>query len=308
MTDTQTQDGKNTLHTPVLLQEVIELLNVAPTDVILDGTAGGGGHLTALLSKLGPDGKYIAIDADATALDRVRERVGQDDRVSYVCGNFRHMTHLLQGIGIASVDKVLLDLGLSSDQLEGESGRGFSFIRDEPLSMTFKAQTAEGELTAWHVVNEWDETSLADIIYGFGGEPRARGIARAISARREEQPIETSLELAQLIEDAMGRRGKRHPATRTFQAIRMAVNDELGALTEGLEHARHLVRGGGRIAVITFHGLEDRIVKRAFREWAKEGDGVVLTKHPIPPERSEVLANPRARSAKIRCFQIATTQ
>ena len=308
MTDTQTQDGQNTLHTPVLLQEVIELLNVAPTDTIVDGTAGGGGHLTVLLSRLGPEGRYVAIDADATALDRVRERVGQDNRVSYVCGNFRHMVQHLQDVGVDSVDKVLLDLGLSSDQLEGESGRGFSFTRDEPLSMTLKAQTAEGELTAWHVVNEWDETSLAGIIYGFGGEPRARGIARVICARREEQPIESSLELAQLIEDAMGRRGKRHPATRTFQAIRMAVNDELGALSEGLEEARHLLRDGGRIAVITFHGLEDRIVKRAFREWAKEGDGVVLTKHPIPPQRSEVLTNPRARSAKVRCFQKVKTQ
>ncbi len=308
MVDARTPKASTTLHTPVLLQEVIELLSVQPNDVIVDGTVGGGGHMSALLERLGPDGRYIAMDADATALDRVRARIGQDPRVSYVCGNFRHMTRHLTELDVEAADKILLDLGLSSDQLEGESGRGFSFTSDDPLRMTLRAHTDEGELTAWHVVNEWDETSLADIIYGFGGETRARKVARVIRERREEQPIASARELAELIEAALGRRGKRHPATRTFQAIRMAVNDELGALTEGLEAAKRLVRNGGRIAVITFHGLEDRIVKQAFREWARQGEGTVLTKHPIPSSRDEVLANPRARSAKLRCFEKASTQ
>jgi len=197
----------------------------------------------------------------------------------------------------------LLDLGLSSDQLDGASERGFSFRQDEPLRMTFSQNPVEGAPTAWHTVNEWSEESLADILYGFGEERRSRKIARAIVLAREEKKIETSKELAEIVASAVRGRKGIHPATKTFQAIRMAVNDELGALTEALNKSKELLENNGRIAVITFHSLEDRIVKRAFKAWEKEGVGFQVTKKPIAPTKEECTTNRRARSAKLRCFE-----
>jgi 16S rRNA (cytosine1402-N4)-methyltransferase len=169
--------------------------------------------------------------------------------------------------------------------------------------MTICEKPGEGATTAWHVVNDWSEESLADVLYGFGGEHAARKIARAIVEAREVHPIETTTELADIVINVLGRRGKIHPATKTFQAIRMAVNDELGALTEVLGKALPLLRPGGRIAVITFHSLEDRIVKRIFLEWEKTGHGKRVNKHVIVPDREEILSNPRSRSAKLRVFE-----
>jgi 16S rRNA (cytosine1402-N4)-methyltransferase len=299
------KQNKATLHKSVLLQNVIEVLDVKPTDTVLDGTLGGGGHMKAILKLLGEDGRYFAIDADESAIQRVLEdeEVAKDKRVAFFCGNFRNMDKFLNEANISEVDKILLDIGLSSDQLEARSERGFSFQIDEPLKMTFNLSPEKGELTAWHVVNEWSEENLADVIYGFGGERKSRKIARAICEAREEREINTSKELAHIIEMAVSKRKGVHPATKTFQAIRMAVNDELGALEEALAKSKTLLSSEGRIAVISFHSLEDRIVKKTFLEWEKEGTGKRITKKPLTASREECKENPRARSAKLRCFE-----
>lgn len=295
-----------TVHTPVLLHEVINVLALEKGDVVLDGTAGGGGHAEAILAEIGPSGRYIGIDTDAYALARVRARLGSDPRVTLVEANFRTLDQVAASLDLPALDKILLDLGLSSDQLTGNPevlGRGFSFMRDEPLLMTLESNPGPETLTARDVVNDWEEKSLADIIYGFGGETRARKIAAAIVYERTLRPIETTRALADIIERAVPKYGRVHPATQTFQAIRMAVNDELGALEEAIEKGIALLRPHGRMAVITFHSLEDRTVKRFFREFEDAGTGIRITKKPIAPERPEILANRRARSAKLRCFQ-----
>jgi 16S rRNA (cytosine1402-N4)-methyltransferase len=295
-----------TAHVPVLLQEVINVLAPSPGDVVLDGTAGGGGHAEAILDKIGPTGRYIGIDADQYALARVRAHLGTDPRVILVEANFRTLDKVAAANDLPAIDKILLDLGLSSDQLVdgGDApGRGFSFSRDEPLLMTLTSAPKPEDLTARDVVNDWAEESLADIIYGFGGERNARKIARAIVYERDLRPIETTGALAEIIERAIPHHGRVHPATQTFQAIRMAVNDELGALEEAIEKGVTILRPGGRIAVISFHSLEDRTVKRFFKEYEDAGTGIRITKKPIVPERAEILGNRRARSAKLRCFQ-----
>ena len=305
----ENQSKKNqqatTVHIPVLLQNVITVLAIKPTDTVVDGTLGGGGHATHILEKLGPDGTYLGIDADDTALTRVRKLLGRDKRMHFALGNFRTMDTLIQEGGFTEVNKILLDLGLSSDQLEIRSGRGFSFMVDEPLKMTFAHAPDKSTLTAWHVVNEWSEESLADIIFGFGEEKKSRCIARAIVEARQIESIGTSTELATIVEQAVPRKGGAHPATRTFQAIRIAVNDELGALEEVLGKSLKILAPGGRIAIISFHSLEDRIVKRTFIEWEKEGLGLRITKRPIVPSRKESIENRRSRSAKLRCFMKA---
>lgn len=297
------KNHSDTVHIPVLLQHVITTLALQPTDAVVDGTLGGGGHAKSILALLGEEGRYLGIDADESALARVRKLLGKDERVYYALGNFRNIDTLAQRAKFSHIDKILLDLGLSSDQLEKRSGRGFSFQVDEPLKMTFTLSPEKEKLTAWHVVNEWSEESLADIIYGFGEEKKSRRIAKAIVDARQDESIETSKELADIIEQAVPRRSGAHPATRTFQAIRIAVNDELGALEEVLKKSKTLLAPGGRIAIISFHSLEDRTVKRTFAEWEKEGFGERITKRPIAPSREECVENRRSRSAKLRCFR-----
>ncbi len=297
------EQQRTTIHVPVLLQQVIDVLALEAGQCVVDCTLGGGGHAEALLARLGSSGRYVGVDTDLHAIERVRTRLGNDARLTTVVGNFRSLESLVRAAGVSTADRILFDLGLSSDQLDAE-GRGFSFTRDEPLIMTLDASPESETLTAWHVVNEWSEMSLADIIYGFGGETRARKIAKAIVDAREIAPIDTTAQLAELVSGTYGRfRSKVHPATKTFQAIRMAVNDELGSLEAGLAHAYNLLSEGGRVAVISFHSLEDGAVKRTFRAWQAEGKGAIMTKKPTVADRSEVLANPRARSAKLRCFE-----
>lgn len=296
------------VHVPVLLQEVISVLALHQDDVVVDGTAGGGGHATSILKHLGDQGRYIGIDADAHALKRVHARLGADPRVNLVESNFRSIDTVLHGQGLDRVDKILLDLGLSSDQLDStdlEKSRGFSFARDEPLTMTFCSNPSPSMVTAEMVVNEWSEEALADILFGYGNERSARKIARAIVAARSQAPIRTTAELQNIVTHVIPRNGATHPATKTFQAIRMAVNDELGALEEVLEKGVALLSPGGRIAVITFHSLEDRIVKRYFREYEDASTGVRITKKPIAPSDEELATNRRARSAKLRCLEKA---
>lgn len=295
---------ETTTHTPVLLQEVIQMLEIHHNDVVVDATAGGGGHAEAILACLGSEGKYVGIDVDTSALDRVRSRIGTDSRVMLVEGNFRDLHTLTHHVGVHSCDKILADLGVSSDQLTGEgaSDRGFSFERDAPLRMTLASHPLPDATTAEIVVNEWSEESLADILYGFGGERSARKIAHAIVTARAESPIRTTVQLASIVESVVKRRGRTHPATRTFQAIRIAVNDETGALTDLLTQSLALLAPGGRLAIISFHSLEDGIVKRMFRAWHTAHLGTILTKKPIIPHVEESTRNRRSRSAKLRVF------
>lgn len=288
-------------HTPVLLQEAITGLNLAEGMTVFEGTVGLGGHSEAICKAIGPKGLFIGTDADCESLSIAENRLQENScRKIFVCDNFRNIDRVLAGSEVSAVDAILLDIGLSSRQLD-VAPRGFSFLRDEPLLMTFNA-TGTG-LTAREIVNDWAEESIADIIYGYGEEHAARRIAHAIAERRTQKPIETSADLAAIIKQAVPailRMGRIHPATKTFQALRIAVNDELGALREGLAKGFAALAPNGRMAVISFHSLEDRIVKDFYKERATEKTAIVITKKPIIASETELKENPRARSAKLR--------
>ncbi|PIT91092.1 16S rRNA (cytosine(1402)-N(4))-methyltransferase [Candidatus Kaiserbacteria bacterium CG10_big_fil_rev_8_21_14_0_10_49_17] len=294
------------VHRSVLLQEVVDGLTIKPTDTVVDGTLGAAGHAQAIAKLLSKDGMLIGLDVSTRALQCGRERLaGARAHVELCEGNFRELPVILARLGIKTVDKVLLDLGWSSDQLEG-SGRGFSFLRDEPLVMTLAEQVGEETLTARRIVNEWSPEQIATILDGYGDERFAYRIAFAIAKSRETKPIETTTELVDVIKQAVPRwyqHRKTHPATKTFQALRIAVNDEIEALRDVLSALPEVLAEDGRVAVISFHSIEDRIVKRTFREWQQGGCGEVITKKPITPRDEELLANPRARSAKLRIFK-----
>jgi len=291
------------MHIPVLLQETIDGLGVKERDIVFDGTFGGGGHSFEISKKLGKDGTLVVVDQDQDALDKGRDKLSSCAGKVYVQkGNFRNIISMLKENKLEYVDKIVLDLGLSSTQLE-ESGRGFSFQKDEPLLMTLYDNPKEGDLTAEEIVNTWDEENLSDIIYGYGEERSARAIARGIVRAREVEPIKTSKQLADIIAGSLPffRVGKGiHPATKTFQALRITVNDELGALKQALTDGTKVLGSGGRIAIISFHSLEDRIVKMFFREEAKNGALKIITKRPIAPSEAEQKENRRSRSAKLR--------
>jgi 16S rRNA (cytosine1402-N4)-methyltransferase len=295
-----------TVHQPVLLQSVLDALAVQPTDVVLDATLGGAGHAQALALHLGEKGFFIGIDADSAALVRAEETLSAiKAKKIFVQTNFRTIAQVVADAPVEKVDKILFDLGFSSDQIE-LTGRGFSFMRDEPLLMTLSDDMSKDTLTAHTIVNTWGEESIADILFGWGEERFSRRIAKAIVTARKEKEISTTFELVDIIRSAVPasyRNGKIHPATRTFQALRIAVNDEIGALNDALHGARTALAPNGRVAVITFHSIEDRIVKNTFKDWQKEGLGTVLTKKPIAPTNEEVKENRRARSAKLRVFE-----
>ncbi len=292
-------------HKPVLLQEVLHALTIHADDIVLDATLGGAGHAREMVKLLGSKGVLIGIDADSAAIERAREALqGTASTVRLVEGNFRDVISHTGKHEIPHITKALFDLGWSGYQLV--AGRGFSFLKEEPLLMTYAAAPGPETLTAEKIVNTWEESSIADIIFGWGEERFARQIARGIVAARKETRIATSRELAEIVRasvPAFYRKGRLHPATKTFQALRIAVNDEMGALKEGLRGAWQLLVSRGRLAVITFHSVEDREVKRLMKEWVNEGSGQSLTKSPIRPAREEVLANPRARSAKLRVIE-----
>lgn len=290
-------------HVPVLLEEVLEGLSLQSDSVVVDGTVGGAGHLFHMGKLLGEEGMLIGIDQDKEALARAEERLKELKPTSLLIhGNFRDIRDHLEGRGVSSITHALLDLGWSGFQLT--AGRGFSFLVDEPLMMTYGSPTEE-TLTAKDLINTLDEEKLADIIFAYGEERFARRIAREIVSARDTKEIETTKELATLIKQAVPiwyRHRRVHPATKTFQALRIAVNDELDALREALEGIMHLLSSNGRVAVITFHSIEDRIVKRFFERCQREGLGTTFTKKPIGPSTTEVTENPRARSAKLRIF------
>lgn len=294
-----------TVHISVLLKESIEGLNLKDNSVVVDATFGGGGHTREILKNF-KNVKVIAFDSDGDALKRAEKNItGYKDRIIFKNLNFKDIKKGLLEENIEEVDGILFDLGISSDQLD-QVERGFSFLRDEKLLMTMKENPNEEDLTAYEIVNTWEESSLADIIYGYGEEKYARRIARNIVEARKEKPIETTFDLVNIINSSVPikyQKGKIHPATRTFQAIRIAVNDELRVLAEGLQNALEVIKKDGRISVITFHSLEDRIVKNFFRDNAKEGKLVLINKKPIVPSLEEIKNNKRSRSAKLRIIQ-----
>lgn len=292
------------MHIPVLLHESIEGLALKSGMTVFEGTVGLGGHSREICARIGAGGFFIGTDADIESLAIAEERLKDLPCKKFLaCENFRTLDTVLEKAGTEKVDAILLDIGLSSRQLDIVP-RGFSFQRNEPLLMTFRS-SGDG-LTAREIVNEWAEESIADIIYGYGEEHWARRIARGIVEAREEKPVETSGDLAEIVRKsvpAYARFGRTHPATKTFQALRIAVNDELGALREGLAKGFARLAPRGRMAVISFHSLEDRIVKEFFRERAREGVATIITKKPIISSASEIRENPRSRSAKLRIIE-----
>ena len=301
-------------HYSVLLKESIDALNIRPDGIYVDGTLGLGGHSEQIAKRL-TTGRLIAIDRDQTALERAGERLAPyAGRITFVHGNFRDLPRLLAESGAEKADGMLFDLGVSSPQLD-EAERGFSYMADAPLDM--RMDTSES-LTAWFVVNKWPEEKLKKILFEYGEERYAPRIASAIAARRAKAPIDTTGELVDVIRGAMpaaALREKQHPAKRSFQAIRIAVNDELASISELMDNAADALNPGGRLAVISFHSLEDRIVKNAiaarehgctcprdfpvctcgFRQTLKS-----ITRKPICATEQELSENPRSRSAKLR--------
>lgn len=304
-------------HVSVLLREAVDALNIRPEGVYVDGTLGRAGHSREIAKRLAT-GRLIAIDRDAAALEAAPERLaGLMDRVTLVHGNFAELSRLLDGAGVDQADGMLFDLGVSSPQLDDET-RGFSYLKDAPLDMRMDASAS---LTARDVVNEWPGEELKRILRDYGEERYAAQIVAKLVKRREERPIETTLELADLIRSAMpaaALREKQHPAKRSFQAIRIAVNDELAAIPAMLDQALERLSPGGRLAVISFHSLEDRPVKTSMQSWAKgctcppdfpvcvcgnKPKARLITRKPILPGAEELENNPRARSAKLRVIE-----
>jgi 16S rRNA (cytosine1402-N4)-methyltransferase len=302
-------------HTTVLLHEAVDGLAVKSDGIYVDCTLGGAGHSKEIVKKLSPEGRLICFDQDMTAIEAAKENLKDHlAQVTFVHANFRSLKAELDRIGVPSVDGILYDLGVSSPQLDTPE-RGFSYNHDAPLDMRMDMSSA---LTAYDVVNSWSYGDLVRIFFRYGEEKFSKGIARKIEAAREQSPIRTTAELAELIKSgipAAARRTGGHPAKRVFQAIRIAVNDELGAAEESLSDAITLLNPGGRISVITFHSLEDRLCKTIFKEASSlpdlppnlpvipEGMEPVLklvTRKPIIPDEKEIEENKRARSAKLR--------
>ena len=298
-----------TEHISVLLKETIDGLDLKEGQVVVDGTINTGGHSLQICKHIGKTGHLVGIDEDSDALGLAKNHLKDVlPKVTLINGNFRNMDTLLSNLDIQKVDRVLLDIGLSNRQL-ADSKRGFSFMQDEPLLMTFNPNPKDEELTAEEIVNSWDEENIADIIYGYGGERFSRRIAKNIVLARSEKRITTTSELATIIEKSIPRiakKGKTNPATKTFQALRIAVNDELRALKDGISRGIDLLEKDGRLAIISFHSGEDRIVKQMFRDYQSEGVVEILTKRPIAPSSSELEVNPKARSAKLRIIKKIT--
>jgi 16S rRNA (cytosine1402-N4)-methyltransferase len=305
-------------HVPVMVNEVIDYLNCSPGKTYVDGTLGGGGHAKAILEAIGPDGFLLGIDRDPDAIAHTGKSLHSfKPNVQIFHEDFTHLPEILSQLHITHVDGILLDLGLSLHQLEG-SGRGFSFMRDEPLDMRMNPDQGQ---TAGALVNRLSQKDLADLIARYGEERRAVRIAKRIVDSRRQQAIGSSLQLAEIVKKAVParyRRGRIHPATRTFQALRIAVNQELAALEEFLEGAVNILNPRGRLCILSFHSLEDRIVKERFKALAKgctcppqfpkcvcgkAPQVSILTKRPVRPGPQEVRTNPKARSAKLRAAE-----
>ena len=285
------------MHTPVLINETMQALNLKPGNYIIDGTYGGGGHSAALLERIGPTGKLLAIDWNEHAVRECIERYAHDGRVICAVGNFAELPEITRLTHYPKAHGLLLDLGLSSDLLE-HSGRSFSFQEDEPLIMTYN----DAQEPVMALLERLREDELADIIKTCGEEPEAKRIAKAIKERARKKPIETTGDLIDVIMRAVPKRGRLHPATKTFMALRIYANTELDNVRAALMNIETLVAPGGRVAIISFHSLEDRIVKQQFRALEKKGRAALITKKPITATTEEKRANPRSRSAKLRAI------
>ncbi len=305
----------NFSHRSVLLDECIESLNIKPDGIYVDGTAGGGGHSLEIVKRLTNGGKLIAIDRDDAAIAAATERLSNYlDRVIFVRNNFSSAADVCRGLGIDKIDGILLDLGVSSYQLD-TAERGFTHNTDAPLDMRMDRR---GELDAYTVVNTYTYEELRRVIWEYGEDRFAPKIASAIVKRREQRPIQSTGELVDIIKSAIPpaqREGGHHPAKRTFQAIRIEVNGELDAIEPAIRNAKGIMNKGGRIVIITFHSLEDRIVKQTYADMAsgcacprslpicvcgKKPEVKILTRKPILPSEKEIEENPRSRSAKLR--------
>lgn len=301
------------VHKPVLLNEVITLLDPKPGDFVIDGTVDGGGHAEAILEKIGPEGTLIGLDWDDRLLERTRARFKDRKNATLLHGNYADLPAIMREHDLKKADGLLIDLGFSSEQLEA-SGRGFSFSEaraNEPLLMTYD----DSRTPVWRILREESEASLADIIYGLGGERMSRRIAKAIKDRGRRTPIMTAGELADTVRGALTggkgaerrgtyEHGRIDPATRTFQAFRIYANGELENLKTLLKDLVEVVKPGGRAAIVSFHSVEDGIIKQAFRSLAKDGRAEIITKKPVEASREEIMENPRSRSAKIRAVRI----
>lgn len=302
-------------HVPVLLEECIEGLDIKPDGVYVDGTAGGAGHSSAIAARLGENGRLIALDRDPDAVRTASERLSVFPNVTVLHSNYSQMRQVLDEIGVGKVDGVLMDLGVSSYQLD-EGSRGFSYHSDAPLDMRM---SKEG-VSAADIVNTYSESELARIIFEYGEEKFSRRIASNIIAAREKAPIETTLQLADIIRNSVPQKARRekNPCKKTFQAIRIAVNGEFEHLSMGLDEAFYSLKPCGRLAVITFHSLEDRLVKKKFAEWCKgcicppdfpqcvcghKPQGKLVNRKPIEAKEKELERNNRSRSAKLRIIE-----
>jgi len=305
-------------HTSVLYEEIIENLKIKPEGIYADGTLGGGGHSAGICKRLSPEGTLIGIYRDIDALHAAEKNLQQYNcKKHFVQENYENVKEVLKQLGVEKIDGAVLDLGVSSFQLDNPD-RGFSYMNDGSLDMRMNA---EDPLTAWKIVNEWEQDEIAEIIKNYGEERWATRIAQFIAERRRQEPIQTTYELVDIIKAAIpasARREGPHPAKRTFQAIRIAVNDELGQLERAVDRFIDVLGSGGRLCIITFHSLEDRIVKEAYRRrldpctcpkefpvcaCGKKADVKKVSGKPIIPDKQEIEVNPRARSAKLRVIE-----
>ena len=301
-------------HKPVLLNETVESLDVKPNGVYLDGTAGGGGHSSEILKRLS-GGRLVCVDKDPDAIETLTERFKDNENVTVVKSDFSEIPEIISRLGIPSLDGVLLDIGVSSHQLD-TAERGFSYHYDAPLDM----RMSQSGTTAAELVNTLPFNRLAYILSVYGEEKFSKNIARAIERERQKEPIETTLRLAEIVKSAYpaSKRHDKHPARKTFQALRIAVNGELDRLSQGLDGAFKVLSQGGRLSVITFHSLEDRIVKQRMAKWCegcicpkdfpicvcgRKPEARIVNKKPVTAGENEIAENPRSRSAKLRCCE-----
>ncbi len=298
------------MHIPVLLKEAVEILNPKDGEFIIDGTVGAGGHTVEILKRISPNGILLGIDWDETAIEKLkREKLKDCKNAILVQGNYANLPEILKKNGLSKTDGLIIDLGMSSDQLESagrQTGRGFSFLKNEPLDMRYNLAES---LTAAGIINSFRENDLADIFWKYGEERYSRKIAKKIVEERKKERILMTFDLVEIIKKAAPKiyeKSRLHPATRVFQALRIYVNRELENLEALLRNlaAGEILKVGGRAVIISFHSLEDRLVKNYFREMAKNEKVEILTKKPLRPTIQEIKANPRARSAKLRAIII----
>jgi len=283
------------VHIPVMREEVLEALKIRSSGIYVDATLGLGGHAEGILQQADTC-TLIGIDRDDRAIAIAKERLSAYPNAHFVRDSFANMKAAVNGLGYDRVDGIILDAGVSTLHLKSE-GSGFSFLSDDPLDMRMDRRQ---KLTAREIVNRYSEKDLAAVIWEYGEERRSRRIARAIHYSRQKKPVETCKELAEIIEKSIGRHGRIHPATRTFQALRIEVNKELDELSAAIEAGADLLAAEGRFCILSYHSLEDRIVKNAFKKLAKEGIFKIITKKPLVPGAQEQRANPSSRSAKFR--------